>query len=263
LNGSLCTLREFAHRAHPASQHRSIDPGSVAMLAIKPAIALLFLGVGGLLGINEVPKPVLLAPLQLQATTADVAPAPELPDFATLRTSVHAALAAQVRADLDDDQVQVTLAPLDVQRASLRTLELRGTGEATLAASGAMPLDVVAVYDLVDHRLERVDYTARPATAASPVSDGRIRKALSDRIDARVAADFRDQPAHFRLLSVERVDYGRNRLRLEGAGLTDFGAEGVVYTPFVAILDKRDGTLVELTYDLLAEAPADHALASR
>ena len=218
------------------------------MLAIKPAAALLLLGVGSLLGIQE-------APLSTPPQSSVTSPASTMPDAASLRADVHAALAAQVRTDLDDDTAQVALARIDVQRASLRTLELHGQGEVRLAASAAMPLDVVAVYDLVERRLERVEYTAHPIATASAVDDGKMRAALSQRIDQRLDAEFRDQPVAFRLLTVERVDYGKRRLRLQGAGLTDFGAEGVVYTPFVAILDKRDGKLIELTYELLHEAP--------
>lgn len=232
------------------------------MLAMKPAAALLVLGLGGLLGINEAPKTALaVSPQELLAPAAT--PRHELPDVATLRSGVQAALAAQVRADLDDARAQVVLRHLDVRRASVRTLELHGEGAVTLAAGEAMPLDVVATYDLIERRMERVDYTARPQAAPAPVTDRLVREALAARIGAKLAAEFRDQPARFELLSVERIDYGHKRLRLEGAGLTDFGAEGVVYTPFVAVMDKRDGALLELDFELLQEPPADAGLAAR
>jgi hypothetical protein len=224
---------------------------------------LLALGLGGLLGINETPQSTLVAsPQQLFVAPAPAAARAEIPEVAALRTSVQGALAAQVRADLDDAHAQVTLRSLDVQRASVRTLELHGEATVALAAGASMPLDVVAAYDLIERRMERVEYTARPQATRAAVADD-LRRAISIRIGARLAAEFRDQPARFELLDVERIDYGYKRLRLEGAGLTDFGAEGVVYTPFVAILDKRDGELVELSYELLHEPPAGEALAGR
>ena len=87
----------------------------------------------------------------------------------------------------------------------------------------------------------------------SPV-DRLVRDAIGRRVGERIAAEFAGQQADFALLDVARVgDDGRHRTRLQGAGLTDFGAEGVVYTPFEAILDKHTGEVLELRYDLLQE----------
>jgi hypothetical protein len=85
--------------------------------------------------------------------------------------------------------------------------------------------------------------------------DRAVRAAIGQRIGERIAGEFPDQRTRFELLEVSRVGYGKHRTRLQGAGLTDFGAEGLAYTPFEAILDKHTGELLELRYDLLQESP--------
>jgi hypothetical protein len=228
------------------------------MIIFKPAAALLALGLSGWLGIA------------VQAPFADdaIAPAPpaaaratsDLPDYESLRLAAEEAMRARVVHDLDDAAATVALPRIDVSRTSLRSLEARGEGTVTLPGARAIPVEITAVYDLVDGRIEAVDYTAHPVeTALTPV-DLAVRAAIGRRIGERIAGDFQDQPARFELLAVESVDYGKHRTRLQGNGVTDFGAEGKAYTPFVAILDKHTGELLELKYELLQEDGAPSSL---
>jgi hypothetical protein len=161
-----------------------------------------------------------------------------------------------VRIDLDDADATVVIGRLDTQRTSGGSLEARGAGFVRLPGAESIPVEVVGVYDLADGRLERVDYTAHPVAVERDAVDRAMRAAIGRRVGERIAADFRDQPTRFELLEVVRVGYGRHRTQLQGAGLTDFGPEGAVFTPFVATLDKHTGELVELTYDLVQDAQA-------
>jgi hypothetical protein len=226
------------------------------MLAIKPAAVLLLLGMGGLLGINEAPRATTSAADSTVATPVTVDATARAPDDAALRTAVVAALSERMRADLDDAGAQLVLRTFAVDRASLRTLEARGEGVVQIPGARSIPVQVVGAYDLVDGRLESVDYTAQPVETELTAVDRAVRAAIGRRVGERIATDFPDQPTRFELLEVSRAGYGRHRTRMEGVGITDFGAEGLAYTPFVATLDKHTGELLELEYELLQEDPA-------
>jgi hypothetical protein len=229
------------------------------MIIFKPAAALLALGLSGWLGI------AVQAPFADDAT----APAPpataratsDLPDYESLRLAAEEAMRARVVHDLDDATATVELHRIDVSRTSLRSLEARGQGIVSMPGAPSIPVDVVATWDVIDHRIDAVDYTARAVEHEPGAVDQAVRAAIARRIGERIAGDFHDQPARFSLLEVQAVDYGRHRTRLQGAGVTDFGAEGQAYTPFVATLDKHTGELVDQQYDLLQEDQAAPAVA--
>lgn len=224
------------------------------MIIFKPAAVLLALGLSGWLGI------AVQAPFADNATApaaSVAAPAPTgLPDYETLRLAAEDAMRARVVHDLDDATATVELRRIDVSRTSLRSLEARGEAVVSMPGAPSIPVDVVATWDVIDHRIDTVDYTARAVDQEPGAVDQAVRAAIGKRIGDRIAGDFHGQPARFSLLEVQAVDYGRHRTRLQGAGVTDFGAEGKAYTPFVATLDKHTGELVDLQYDLLQEEPA-------
>jgi hypothetical protein len=219
------------------------------MLAIKPAAVLLLLGVGGLLGVRE-PAATATADATVAATTTAET---RTPDTSALRASVEAELTRRMRADLDDAGAQLALRTFRVEHPNLRTLEARGEGVVRMPGARAIPVEIVGTYDLVDNRLESVDYTAHPVEQELTAVDRAVRAAIGRRIAERIASEFPDQRARFELLEVARAGYGRHRTHLEGVGVTDFGAEGMAFTPFVATLDKHTGELLELRYELLQE----------
>src|SRR5688572_26340279 len=225
------------------------------MLAIKPAAVLLLLGVGGLLGLNERAAPSAdTAPAAARATS-------EMPETAVLREAIDAAISGRVRVDLDDAKAQLALGPLALVHSSLRSLEARGQGVVQMPGSRPIPVEVVGVYDLVDKRLESVDYTAHPVEEDLSPVDRAVRAAIGQRIGERIAAEFPSQRTRFQLVEVSRVAYGEHRTRLHGTGLTDFGEEGTAWTPFEATLDKHTGELLELRYELLEEPPSGQVVA--
>jgi len=225
------------------------------MIIFKPAAALLALGLSGWLGL-AVEAPFVGGAAAPALAVAAPAPSSDLPDYESLRVAAQEAMRARVVHDLDDATATVALQRIDVSRTSLRSLEARGQGVVSMPGAPSIPVDVVVTWDVIDHRIDAVDYTARAVEPASGAVDQAVRAAIGKRIGDRIAGDFRDQPARFSLLEVQAVDYGRHRTRLQGAGVTDFGAEGVAYTPFVATLDKHTGELVDLEYDLLQEDQA-------
>ncbi|MGH8028358.1 MAG: hypothetical protein ACREO3_00335 [Arenimonas sp.] len=235
------------------------------MILFKPAAALLVLGLSGWLGV-AVQAPLGAADLgttDVQAKITTTTPASAVPDSESLRVAAQLAIRDRVRQDLDDPDAQVELPGIVVERSSLRSLEARGEGRVVLEGARAIPISVTAVYDLVDGNVEAVDYTAHPVEAVPGAVDHAVRAAIGRRIGERIAVDFQNQPVSFELLQVETVDYAKHRTRLQGNGVTDFGKEGVAYTPFVALLDKHTGELLELQYELLQDNASATQVAGR
>jgi hypothetical protein len=232
------------------------------MIIFKPAAALLALGLSGWIGMAaQAPLLPGVAPHE-GAGQAAIAP-PELPDYDTMRLAVEQALRERVAHDLDDAGTGVVVPRIAIERTSLRTLEARGEGTVAMPGGRAIPVDIVATWDVIDRRIDSVDYTARAIEEDLTAVDQAVRAAIAQRIGARIAGEFEDQgqSAHFELIEVQGIDYGRHRTRLKGAGVTDFGTEGVAYTPFVATLDKHTGELVDLQYELLQEDVASPIVA--
>jgi hypothetical protein len=230
------------------------------MIIFKPAAALLALGLSGWLGMaTQAPFLPVAAPSASVAQPASASS--DLPDYDTVRRAVEQAMRERVAHDLDDAGTGVVVPSVAIERTSLRTLEARGEGTVAMPGARAIPVDIVATWDVIDRRIASVDYTARAVDADLTAVDQAVRAAIAQRIGARIAGEFQGQTARFELIEVQGVDYGRHRTRLQGAGVTDFGTEGVAYTPFVATLDKHTGELVDLQYELLQEDVASPIVA--
>jgi hypothetical protein len=233
------------------------------MIMFKPAAALIALGLGGLFG-AAVDGPMAGGGAAPPAVVVmDTRAGNSLPDYETLRVAAEHAMRERVVLDLDDAAARVELPRITVARTSVRELEARGEGLVTMPGARAIPVDVVVTWDLIDGRIDAVDYTARAVESELSAVDQAVRAAIAQRIGDRIAGDFRDQPARFELIEVQGVDYGKHRTQLHGAGVTDFGAEGQAYTPFVATLDKHTGELLDLQYELLQEDAAPPVVAGR
>jgi hypothetical protein len=127
-----------------------------------------------------------------------------------------------------------------------------------------LPLRFDADWDPASGRLERLDYrvtgAATPAprvtTAARPALRAELRAAIADRVGAALREEFANQPSRFELLGVDRVDSGRRTMVVAGSGITHFDGEGAAFTRFTASLDKFDGRIVHVDYELLQDAAA-------
>jgi hypothetical protein len=197
------------------------------------------------------------------ARPADSAAAP-MP--AQLQRAVHAELQARLRRDLDDASLEVRLGALTVRRDGLLVVAADGEALVLMGAGGDLPLRVEADWDLATQRLARVDYrVSGPARNASTPADAvgeRLRAAIASRVREGLAAEFAGQRSEFQLLEVERVQSGRHRMLVTGTGITRFPGEGAAYTRFSATVDKFDGALERVDYELLGDAPVE-AIAAR
>jgi hypothetical protein len=200
------------------------------------------------------------------ASAARPAEAAVAPMPAQLQQAVHRELQDRLRRDLDDASLQVRLGALDMRRDGLLVVAADGDALVLMGAGGDVPLRVEADWDLATQRLARVDYrvTGPARTVAKPADavGERLRAAIASRVGDGLAAEFAGQRSEFQLLEVERVQSGRHRMLVTGTGITRFPGEGAAYTRFSATVDKFDGELEQVDYELLGDAPGE-SLAAR
>jgi hypothetical protein len=199
---------------------------------------------------------------------------PAAADAATVRQAVLAALTERLQADLADPSIAVSVETLVLGQPNGAILAADGTGQVSLGAGGQLPVRFDADWSPGAGRLERIDYTVTPSAPVAPVRASvasradqpalraELRKAIATRVEASLRAEFANQPSRFELLGVERVESGRRRMVVSGSGITHFDGEGAAFTRFNASLDKFDGRVLHVEYELLEDV-GDAAIASR
>jgi hypothetical protein len=206
------------------------------------------------------------------AGVAAATPAPA--DATAVRRAVLAALTERIQADLADPTITVSLDSLALGQPNGAILAADGTGQVSLGAGGRLPVHFDADWDPDAGRVERIDYTVPPAApgapsrvaaaarANPPALRAELRKAIASRVQASLRAEFANQPSRFELLGVERVESGRRQMVVSGSGITHFDGEGAAYTRFNASLDKFDGRVLHVDYELLEDV-GEAAIAAR
>jgi hypothetical protein len=218
------------------------EPRQFAALFAIVAGGVLNAGVGTQFDALASPSPT---PVLARALTA-----PERAPAADPRQqAAHAALLAQLRADLGDPSASLQDTPLRFTRASGRSLEGRGTALASFDGSAPVLLDVSVVWDEPTQRIEQAAWLVTGPAAQTPL-DAATKRRIADRIGSRMVLEFAGQPVDFSLRRVEHLAAGRGRLLVSGEGIADFGKEGAARTRFVATAERDTGKLLTLQYEL-------------
>jgi hypothetical protein len=197
------------------------------------------------------------------AARAATAPAAVPTEAAPVRAAVLAALSARVRADLADPSVTVALDRIALGTPNGAIVAADGGARISLGAGGVLPVHYDADWNPATGELERLDYrvvgaaapaaTASAAARARPALGATLRAAISDKLGAALGQEFSGQHSRFELLGVDRVESGRRRMVVTGTGITRFDGEGAAFTRFSASLDKFDGRVLHVDYDLLQD----------
>lgn len=202
------------------------------------------------------------------AEAAGAAPATRMEGEQALDASVAAALIGAVAGQFDEDEVEVRLADVDVEDASLRDRQLIGRGELRLGNSGEwIPFGFEALYDTVESAVSYPRLTVGEGANAQPVAlDAKLAVALGNRAESDLEAEFAQQPVSLALEDVRSVPAGERYLRVEASGTADFGREGNAATQVEGLYDQHEGRWIRVSYEL-GEAPepwaADSRVASR
>jgi hypothetical protein len=225
------------------------------MFTTKSLFGLVVIAAGGFLNnaVNPTTAAAVSATNAVSSVSPGVSPKP-VPGNPVQATAQHAVLAA-IQTDFHDQSSQLRLSEFRFAPASSETLE--GVSQGRLLFDGASSVPIVAkvVYDVAHEQIERVDYSLPERSSATNKAsiDNALRSRIADVIGSRLVMEFAQQPVDFSLTNVRSVADGRDRLLIDGDGVTHFGGEGDAYTRFVAVADKFSGRVVAIKYDLLNE----------
>jgi hypothetical protein len=81
-------------------------------------------------------------------------------------------------------------------------------------------------------------------------ADSTIARQLSEQVQARLQAEFQEQPVRFSLDSAAALETGKRYTRIEARGIVDFGREGTTPADIHALYDRRAHAWVRVAYEL-------------
>ena len=182
------------------------------------------------------------------AATTPVA-APDAPR-AVAPLPFDTAVAAAVRDAFDAGDVAVEVSRVDVLSANAAQRELLAHGRVAIGASGWMPFEVSALYDVPAATAVAQRLTLGDAGAQHPAVSGTLAANLSDEASRRLRAEFPGQPAAMALAGVQAREVGNGLLALDAVGRADFAGEGVAAAAVQALYDPRGDRWLRLQYRL-------------
>jgi len=226
------------------------------MFATKSVLALVAIAACGVISVDNAPPQMASAtPSSVNSRWSALANDSITPSRAALQDAAEQALLAQIRKDLRDSEARIRLSRLRFERNGNSSIEGRGDGVILFDTGGSIPIDVVAVYDLLDARMTQANYlVAGPVYSLNGEALAQaLRDNIADSIGARLVLEFAQQPVDFSLGEITHLASGRNRLMISGHGVTRFPGEGAAYTRFVATADRVSGRVLSISYELLQQ----------
>ena len=174
------------------------------------------------------------------------------------REAIDAAAAAAVvgaiSGQFGERKVQVKLDHVDATPNSLIESDVSGNGRLLIGDAGDddwLPFRFACLYDTAT------------ATASAPRlliggeipgqsldADSTVARELREQVQARLQAEFQQQPVRFSLDSAAATETGKRYTRIEARGIADFGREGTTPADIHALYDRRDRTWVRIVYEL-------------
>jgi hypothetical protein len=174
------------------------------------------------------------------------------------REAIDAAAAAAVvgaiSGQFGERKVQVKLDHVATTPNSLIESDVAGDGRLLLGDAGDddwLPFRFACLYDTTS------------ATASAPRlliggdvpgrsldADSTIARQLREQVQARLQAEFQQQPVRFSLDSAAALETGKRYTRIEARGIVDFGSEGTTPADIHALYDRRGRAWVRVAYEL-------------
>lgn len=186
----------------------------------------------------------------LPAAATTPATGPEPRTAAPAPMPFDGAVAAAVRNAFDAADVAVELSRVDVVSADAAQRELLAHGRVAIGASGWMPFEVSALYDVPAATAVAQRLSLGNAGTQHPVASRALAAHLSEEASRRLRAEFPGQPATLALAGVEAREVGNGLLALDAVGRADFAGEGVAAAAVHALYDPRGDRWLRLQYRL-------------
>ncbi len=206
--------------------------------------------------------PVDTAPPPHASTAASAALARERE---TLDGVVAASLVAALSEELGGRPVKIRLDRVDVAVSGMRDRTVRGQGQ--LQIEGTDDWLGFRFNTLYDAFLESAGYPELSIGSAGPdgravPNDARLVRDVEDRVVARLAEEFDNQKVRLQLDRIDTLETGDRYLRIDAAGIADFGLDGTAPVKVEGLYDRIRSEWLRVSYSLDGAADASSSAPS-
>jgi hypothetical protein len=168
--------------------------------------------------------------------------------------AVAAAVVGAISGQFGDRKVQVKLDHVVATPNSVIESDVVGDGRLLLgdAEDGDwVPFRFAALYDTSTATASAPRLViGGDAPGRSLAADSAIAVELREQVQARLQAEFRQQPVRFSLDRVDAFEVDRRYSRIDALGMADFGHEGRVPADIHALYDRRGNAWLRVSYEL-------------
>lgn len=171
----------------------------------------------------------------------------------TLQAAVAAVVIGALTEQFGDRTIAVKLDSTDVQVASIRDRVISGTGRMQIGADDGewLGFRYRTLYDTLYGSAGFPELTLGGTDGEREVpNDSGLVSELDAQVAARLDEEFGGQPVRLQLDRIATHEAGKRFLRIEAAGIADFGREGTTAAQVDALYDRRDGSWLRVNYEL-------------
>ena len=171
-----------------------------------------------------------------------------------IRNAVAAVVIGALGERFGDGPVAVKLDTIEVDATSIRDRLVHGEGRMQVGSGEQdwIGFRYRTLYDTFEGSAAnpRLTLGSTADDARRVANDPVLTRSLDAEIARRVALEFAEQPVSIRLDTVATVETGSRFLRLDGAGIADFGSEGSTPARVDALYDLREQRWRHVGYEL-------------
>lgn len=177
----------------------------------------------------------------------------------TLDGVVAASLVAALSEQLGGRPVKIRLDRVDVAVSGMRDRTVRGQGQ--LQIEGTDDWLGFRFSTLYDAFLESAGYPELSIGGAGPEgravpNDSRLVRDVEDRVIAQLAGEFDNQKVRLQLDRIDTLETGSRYLRIDAAGIADFGLDGTAPVTVEGLYDRIRSEWLRVSYSLDGAADA-------
>ncbi|AXK71796.1 hypothetical protein DWG18_05515 [Lysobacter sp. TY2-98] len=190
----------------------------------------------------------MAAPLVARPTAA--APTARVEAREQVDDAIAAAVIGSITRQFDTSDVVVQLGTVHVRPASIQDRQVTGDGRLRIDGQGDwIPFRFAAMYDTASTEVTYPQLELGGGAGKTVAAGSSLATSLDQQITKALHDEFQSQPVKWTPNAVKATDVGRF-VRIDGAGLVDFGAEGSTPAQVQGLYDAKAHRWVRVHYEL-------------
>lgn len=164
--------------------------------------------------------------------------------------AIAAAVIGSITRQFDTADVLVQLGKVDVRPASIQDRQVTGDGRLRIDGQGEwIPFRFAAMYDTASTEVTYPQLELGGGDGKAVAKGSSLATSLDRQVTRALQAEFQSQPVTWTPGAVQATNVGRF-VRVDGAGLVDFGADGSTPAQVQGLYDATARRWVRVHYEL-------------